>query len=134
MTKDKLSRTLILVLLAACSTALTCGGHCPKPRNITAAQLKKEESSTQAPPTSDQLVVYLDTSASMTGNLKLLEQAAEQFLMRLLPKDKGMVGAFNDKIEFFPATFTHDRDRLIRTARTAGARLCEKDRAEPVRD
>src|SRR5262245_11999647 len=55
------------------------------------------------------VVVMLDTSASMTGNLKLLEQAAEQFLMRLLPKDKGMVGAFNDKIEFFPSAFTSDR-------------------------
>src|SRR5262245_47768236 len=32
------------------------------------------------------VVVMLDTSASMTGNLKLLENAAEQFLMRLLPK------------------------------------------------
>jgi Ca-activated chloride channel family protein len=59
------------------------------------------------------VVVMLDTSASMTGNLKLLVQAAEQFLIRMLPKDKGMVGAFNDKIEFFPATFTHDRDKLI---------------------
>jgi Ca-activated chloride channel family protein len=59
------------------------------------------------------VVVMLDTSASMTGNLKLLERAAEQFLIRLLPKDKGMVGAFNDKIEFFPATFTGNRDTLI---------------------
>ena len=63
------------------------------------------------------VVVMLDTSASMTGNLKLLEQAAEQFLLRMLPKDKGMVGAFNDKIEFFPSTFTGDRDRLIRALR-----------------
>ncbi len=63
------------------------------------------------------IVVMLDTSASMTGNLKLLEQAAEQFLLRMLPKDKGLVGAFNDKIEFFPATFTSDRDRLIRSLR-----------------
>jgi Ca-activated chloride channel family protein len=63
------------------------------------------------------VVVMLDTSASMTGNLKLLEQAAEQFLMRLLPKDKGMVGAFNDKIEFFPSAFTSDRDTLIRSLR-----------------
>ncbi len=59
------------------------------------------------------VVVMLDTSASMTGNLKLLERAAEQFLIRMLPKDKGMVGAFNDKIEFFPATFTSNRDTLI---------------------
>ncbi|HKY20534.1 MAG TPA: VWA domain-containing protein [Vicinamibacterales bacterium] len=72
------------------------------------------------------VVVMLDTSASMTGNLKLLEQAAEQFLLRLLPKDKGMVGAFNDKIEFFPATFTHDRDRLI-------ASLKELDFGNPTR-
>jgi Ca-activated chloride channel family protein len=63
------------------------------------------------------VIVMLDTSASMTGNLKLLEQAAEQFLLRMLPKDKGMVGAFNDKIEFFPQTFTNDRDKLIRALR-----------------
>jgi Ca-activated chloride channel family protein len=63
------------------------------------------------------VIVMLDTSASMTGNLKLLEQAAEQFLLRMLPKDKGMVGAFNDKIEFFPQTFTSDRDKLIRALR-----------------
>ena len=63
------------------------------------------------------VVVMLDTSASMTGNLTLLEQAAEQFLMRMLPKDKGMVGAFNDKIEFFPRTFTSNRDTLIRSLR-----------------
>jgi Ca-activated chloride channel family protein len=72
------------------------------------------------------VVVMLDTSASMTGSLKLLEQAAEQFLIRMLPKDKGMVGAFNDKIEFFPATFTGDRDRLI-------ASLKELDFGNPTR-
>ena len=59
------------------------------------------------------VVVMLDTSASMTGNLKLLQMAAEQFVIRLLPADKAMVGAFNDKIEFAPAQFTGDRDRLI---------------------
>jgi Ca-activated chloride channel family protein len=72
------------------------------------------------------VVVMLDTSASMTGNLELLEQAAEQFLIRLLPKDKGMVGAFNDKIEFFPSHFTHDRDKLI-------ASLQELDFGNPTR-
>ncbi len=61
------------------------------------------------------VVVMLDTSASMTGNLELLDQAAEQFVLRLLPKDKGMVGSFNDKIEFFPSSFTDDRDRLVRS-------------------
>ena len=57
-------------------------------------------------------VVMLDTSASMTANLKLLNRAAEQFLLRLLPVDKAQVGAFNDKIQM-NGTFTNDRDELI---------------------
>lgn len=57
-------------------------------------------------------VVMLDTSASMTANLKLLNQAAEQFLIRLLPVDRAQVGAFNDKIQL-SGTFTNDRDLLI---------------------
>lgn len=57
-------------------------------------------------------VVMLDTSASMTANLKLLNQAAEQFLIRLLPVDRAQVGAFNDKIQL-SGTFTNDRDNLI---------------------
>lgn len=57
-------------------------------------------------------VVMLDTSASMTANLKLLNRAAEQFLLRLLPVDKAQVGAFNDKIQL-SGTFTSDRDELI---------------------
>ena len=57
-------------------------------------------------------VVMLDTSASMTANLKLLNRAAEQFLLRLLPVDKAQVGAFNDKIQL-SGTFTNNRDELI---------------------
>jgi Ca-activated chloride channel family protein len=58
------------------------------------------------------VVVMLDTSGSMTGSISLLKQAAEQFLIRLLPADKAMVGAFNDKIEL-SSHFTNDRDTLI---------------------
>jgi Ca-activated chloride channel family protein len=58
------------------------------------------------------VVVMLDTSASMTANLDLLDQAAEQFLIRLLPADRGRVGAFNDKIQF-ATEFTSNRDTLI---------------------
>lgn len=58
------------------------------------------------------VVVMLDTSGSMTGTIELLRQAAEQFLIRLLPEDMGQVGAFNDKIEF-SGRFTNDRDDLI---------------------
>lgn len=57
-------------------------------------------------------VVMLDTSASMTANLKLLNRAAEQFLLRLMPVDRAQVGAFNDKIQL-SGTFTNDRDELI---------------------
>ena len=59
------------------------------------------------------VVVMLDTSGSMTGSIDLLREAAEQFLIRLLPDDKGMVGAFNDKIQFPVRDFTSDRDELI---------------------
>lgn len=59
------------------------------------------------------VVVMLDTSASMTPSLELLKAGAEQFLIRMLPDDRGRVGAFNDKIEIEPAMFIGDRDRLI---------------------
>lgn len=62
------------------------------------------------------VVVMLDTSASMTGNLKFLTLAAEQFLLRLLPEDRGRVGAFNDKIQF-ASEFTSDRDALVASLR-----------------
>jgi Ca-activated chloride channel family protein len=62
------------------------------------------------------VVVMLDTSGSMTGSLDLLRAAAEQFLIRLLPADKGLVGAFNDKIQF-AGTFTSDRDDLVGSLR-----------------
>jgi Ca-activated chloride channel family protein len=58
------------------------------------------------------VVVMLDTSASMTMSLDLLKRAAEQFLLRLLPEDRGRVGAFNDKIQF-ASEFSSDRDELV---------------------
>ena len=62
------------------------------------------------------VVVMLDTSGSMTGSLDLLRAAAEQFVIRLLPADKGVVGAFNDKIQF-AGTFTSNRDELVGSLR-----------------
>ena len=61
-------------------------------------------------------IVMLDTSGSMTLNLDFVKQAAEEFLIRLLPEDKAKVGAFNDKIQILPRDepFTNNRDRLIR--------------------
>ena len=58
------------------------------------------------------VVVMMDFSASMTANLDRLKMAAEQFILRMLPADKGQVGAFSDKIQF-SGTFTNKRDDLI---------------------
>ena len=71
------------------------------------------------------VAVMLDTSGSMTGNLDIIKAAAEQFLMRLLPKDRATVGAFNDKIEF-AIEITSDRDRLV-------ASLADLDFGNPTR-
>jgi len=62
------------------------------------------------------VVVMLDTSGSMTLTIDLLKQAAEQFLLRLLPDDKARVGAFNDKIQF-NAKWSNNRDQLITDAK-----------------
>ena len=60
------------------------------------------------------VVVMLDSSGSMTLALDLVKRGAEEFLLRLMPADKGMVGAFNDKIQVLPEEgFTGNRDRLI---------------------
>jgi len=58
------------------------------------------------------VVVILDFSARMTNNLDRLKDAAEAFLQRMLPQDKGQVGAFSDRIQF-SGDFTNDRDDLI---------------------
>lgn len=72
-------------------------------------------------------VVMLDTSGSMTLTLDLVKRAAEQFLIRLMPQDKALVGAFNDKIQMLPESgFTSDRDRLV-------AELKELDFGYPTR-
>ena len=58
------------------------------------------------------VVVAMDFIFSMNNNLKLLKAAAEQFILRMLPEDKGQVGAFSDKLQF-SGKFTNDRDDLI---------------------
>src|SRR5688500_17575572 len=58
------------------------------------------------------VVVMLDTSGSMTGSIELLKAASEQYIIRLLPDDKAVVGAFNDKIEI-GAQCSNNRDGLI---------------------
>jgi VWFA-related protein len=62
-------------------------------------------------------VVMLDTSGSMTPALKNLKDAAERFVLRLLPEDRARIGAFSDKIQVSPR-FTNNRDDLIRYIHT----------------
>ena len=59
----------------------------------------------------------LDTSVSMTANIGRVQEAAEQFVIRMLPEDRAAVGYFNDQI-FFSPRFTSDRDALSKYIRT----------------
>jgi Ca-activated chloride channel homolog len=59
------------------------------------------------------IIVMLDMSGSMTGNLGVLRNAAVQMFTRLLPDDRARVGNFGDRIQISP-TFTNDVDTLIR--------------------
>lgn len=59
------------------------------------------------------VVIMLDMSGSMTFDIDLLKDAAERFVLRMLPEDKARVGAFSEKI-FISPRFTSDRDELVR--------------------
>jgi Ca-activated chloride channel family protein len=58
------------------------------------------------------LIVMLDVSGSMEGNLPLLRAAASQLFSRLAPGDVVRVGSFGHEVHISP-TFTHDSDRLL---------------------
>ncbi|HXG89594.1 MAG TPA: VWA domain-containing protein [Vicinamibacterales bacterium] len=60
------------------------------------------------------LIVMLDVSGSMDGNLPLLRASAEQLFTRLLPQDGARVGTFGHDIVISP-TFTRD-PALLRSA------------------
>jgi Ca-activated chloride channel homolog len=62
-------------------------------------------------------VIALDTSGSMTANISRVQEAAEQFVIRMLADDKAAVVYFNDQL-FFSPRFTTDRDELSRYIRT----------------
>ncbi|RPJ70689.1 MAG: VWA domain-containing protein [Acidobacteria bacterium] len=62
------------------------------------------------------VVVMLDTSGSMTANIDLVKAGAEQFFLRLLPRDRAQLGAFNDKIQLVTG-LTGDRDELASALR-----------------
>ena len=69
-------------------------------------------------PQAIRLVVMLDVSGSMEGNLPLLRAAAEQLFARLRPDDVVRVGTFGDDVTISPA-FTRDLNELRKALPTA---------------
>jgi VWFA-related protein len=62
------------------------------------------------------VAIMLDMSGSMTMSYDLLKQAAEQFVLRMLPDDQARIGAFADVVRMSPH-FTGNRDELISVLR-----------------
>ena len=60
------------------------------------------------------VVVMLDRSGSMRGNVGLVGRAAEEFVRRLAPGDTARIGSFADRIDIQPGSFTDDKDTLLR--------------------
>ena len=58
------------------------------------------------------LIVLLDVSGSMEGNLPLLRDAAEQLFARLRPDDVARLGTFGHDVAISP-TFPHDASALL---------------------
>ena len=73
------------------------------------------------------LVVMLDVSGSMEGNLQLLRQAADELFVRLRPDDVARVGSFGDGVDV-GARFTKD----IRELRESLPRSISPDAPTPL--
>jgi Ca-activated chloride channel family protein len=59
------------------------------------------------------VVMMLDRSGSMRGNVGLVERAAQEFVRRLAPGDTARIGTFAERIVIQPDQFTSDKDRLL---------------------
>src|SRR5262245_51373340 len=73
------------------------------------------------------LVVMLDVSGSMEGNLQLLREAADELFTRLRPDDVARVGSFGFDVDV-GAAFTHD----LRELRAALPRSIAPDAPTPL--
>lgn len=73
------------------------------------------------------LIVLLDVSGSMQGNLPLLRSASEQLFARLRPDDLARLGSFGRTVTISPE-FTHD----IRALRDAIPQIIEPDAPTPL--
>jgi VWFA-related protein len=63
------------------------------------------------------VIVMLDRSGSMRGNVGLVERAAEEFVQRLGPNDSARIGTFAERIQILPQAFTSDKEELLRILR-----------------
>jgi Ca-activated chloride channel homolog len=59
------------------------------------------------------VVMMLDRSGSMRGNVGLVERAAQEFVRRLGPGDAARIGSFAERIDIRPAEFTSDTNALL---------------------
>jgi Ca-activated chloride channel family protein len=73
------------------------------------------------------LIVMLDVSGSMEGNLQLLRASAEQLFARLRPDDGVRVGTFGNEVVISPS-FTRDPEEL----RRALPRMISPDAPTPL--
>jgi Ca-activated chloride channel family protein len=64
------------------------------------------------------VVMMLDHSGSMRGNVGLVEEAAEAFIKNLGPGDTARIGTFAERIVIQPESFTSDQNSLIRILRS----------------
>jgi len=64
------------------------------------------------------VVMMLDHSGSMRGNVGLVEQAAETFIKNLGPGDTARIGTFAERIVIQPESFTSDQRTLIQILRS----------------
>ena len=63
------------------------------------------------------VAIAIDSSGSMVQVLDLVRDAAEAFVLRMLPEDRGRIYGFDDKI-LDNKRFTSNRDELVRYLRT----------------
>ena len=64
------------------------------------------------------VVVMLDRSGSMRGNLRLVEGAAEAFVREMLPSDKARIGSFAERVQMDPEKFTSSKEELVQILRS----------------
>jgi Ca-activated chloride channel family protein len=64
------------------------------------------------------VVMMLDRSVSMRRNFRLVRQAAEAFVTRLLPTDKARIGSFSNRVQVDPREFSTDQGELLEILRT----------------